>query len=154
MPALQPIVNIDKCVLAKIEVVARRQLPLETGGALLGCWLRPEEVSVFEMTCAGPRGVATRSSFVPDVQYIDDELRARWGESHGLIAYLGDWHTHPNLLRPRLSFRDRRTVKATSRSMPDQRLIHMLVGVGLETFSPTVWFCRRGHILCSRLEVH
>lgn len=148
---MQPVVTIDRRLLDKSEAIARAHLPNETGGALLGFWVRPQEAWVAEVTCSGPRAIATATTFVPDGDYIDQVLRSRWTEGHGLISYLGDWHSHPNSRSPRLSYRDRRTIRLVARQMPERRLLHLLVGLDGDSFIPVVWLCRRRWIVPSRL---
>lgn len=70
----------------------------ETGGILLGKFNKTNKVmeikEVYEL----------KTSFFSKILYKRNAKRAqkiidrRWHETNGLINYLGEWHTHPNML--------------------------------------------------------
>ncbi len=98
-------------VCGAMAAEAERAFPDETGGVLLGYWLKDgKQVIVTQMVGPGPNSVHRRTSFVPDTDYHEREIARLYEEAGRLITYLGDWHTHP-LGRAYLSKRDRRTLR-------------------------------------------
>ena len=90
---------------------ARKHEPLETGGVLLGCRLQERTLLVYDATGPGPRAHHANDSFIYDADYCQRLLHAVFTASHGLITYLGDWHSHPGgALRP--SRKDERALRS------------------------------------------
>jgi len=83
---------------------------METGGVLLGYWIRPfQEAVMTNAVGPGPRGIHRKNRFVPDCEYQESEVARLYEESGRLHTYLGDWHTHPKR-GTLLSRRDHRTL--------------------------------------------
>jgi integrative and conjugative element protein (TIGR02256 family) len=104
--------------LTTIEEEANSQLPLETGGVLLG--YQTSDASTTVVTGAvgpGPAAVHDVRGFSPDTAYQEREIARIYQESGRMTVYLGDWHTHPAGLVG-LSWRDRRTLRRISRYAP------------------------------------
>lgn len=83
--------------LATMKSEAERTAPKETGGVLLGYWSDNRvDVVITSAVGPGPRALHRRRSFVPDYRYHESEVARVYRESGRRIAYLGDWHSHPN----------------------------------------------------------
>lgn len=106
---------IGESVVEVLRAEADRTFPLETGGVLLGYWVRPgEEVVIVEAVGPGPGAVHRERRFRPDRDYQEAQIARRYHEFGRYHTYLGDWHTHPSEA-PRLSRLDRRTLRAIAR---------------------------------------
>lgn len=66
----------------------------ETGGALLG-WREDDEWVVHTVLGPGPRARHGFSTFEPDAEWQVERGRSIYRESGGMIAYVGEWHSHP-----------------------------------------------------------
>lgn len=88
--------------------------PLETGGVLLGYWVRqptasartrrkefgsivtPEyELVVAQSVGPGPHAVHLPDAFIPDHEFQETEIARVYRASGRTVTYLGDWHCHP-----------------------------------------------------------
>lgn len=110
--------------------MAVRAYPLETGGILLGQWAGTL-ATVTDVIGPGPGARHERRNFEPDQTWQVGEVARLWEAGGGQIAYLGDWHTHPNG-RPRLSSEDRAAARliAASREARCRRPIMVVVALG------------------------
>src|SRR3989442_1461190 len=87
---------IAKTVLQTMVVEARRRAPNETGGVLLGYWADAgRQVVITDAVGPGPQAAHRRTSFEPDHEFQEAEIRRLYRGSGRRLAYLGDWHTHP-----------------------------------------------------------
>jgi integrative and conjugative element protein (TIGR02256 family) len=85
-------------------------LPNETGGVLIGYWLKNSEgVVITEAVGPGPCSKHEETRFIPDWSYHESEIARFYEESGRMHTYLGDWHSHP-YSSTRLSITDRRTL--------------------------------------------
>lgn len=114
--------------------------PAETGGVLLGYWIRPwAEVVITEVVGSGPQAIRGPRHFVPDHEYQESEIAKRYESSGRQLSYLGDWHSHPAGGRT-LSPADEQTLRTIMRA-PAARcpvaLMALLVGGAPWEF--TVW---------------
>lgn len=75
---------------------AHRQLPLETGGVLLGYWSQDRQ-SLLISDASGPGPGATHgvSDFTPDPAFQRNFVARAYEDSRRITTYLGDWHSHP-----------------------------------------------------------
>jgi integrative and conjugative element protein (TIGR02256 family) len=89
--------------------------PLETGGVLLG-WAAPaaSELVVARMLGPGPRAVHKPTRFSPDSRWQRKRIARAYEQSGRVLAYLGDWHSHPGGGRSPSS-RDLRTARRIAR---------------------------------------
>ena len=69
----------------------------EVGGILLGRFAGGIIYEVTEMVCIGSLH-NTRIHYQRDVKMAQRIIDKRWRETNGEINYLGEWHTHPNML--------------------------------------------------------
>ncbi len=105
------IVWICKLTVSQMLAEADRTFPNETGGVLIGYWVKQyEEAVITHATGPGPHAVHRSNSFVPDSEYQEMEIKKHYHTSERLHIYLGDWHTHPRE-RAYLSSTDRRTLR-------------------------------------------
>jgi integrative and conjugative element protein (TIGR02256 family) len=76
---------------------ATRYAPKETGGVLLGLSERNARVVwVSELIGAGPGARRERHCFEPDGPWQRARIAERYEASGRMLAYLGDWHSHPS----------------------------------------------------------
>jgi len=71
--------------------------PLETGGVLLG--FHDDESGmriVTELVGAGPKASRQRHLFTPDGPWQRAQIAEIYNASGRILAYLGDWHSHPH----------------------------------------------------------
>lgn len=108
------VVWMDRTCLRLIEDEATRHFPLETGGVLAGYVADSGDVVVKAVVGAGPNALHRRLRFEPDHAWQCDRLDELYRKSKGLVAYLGDWHTHP-MASPEMSLLDRRTLLKIAR---------------------------------------
>lgn len=92
-------ITVDLSERAQIELrgAARRALPDETGGILLGCLIdgRPVVAEVVEI----PDSDATARSYrVPDGRTQEVVAESRAHDSR--LGYVGEWHSHPSAAGP------------------------------------------------------
>jgi integrative and conjugative element protein (TIGR02256 family) len=73
--------------------------PLESGGVLLGnVDLDNDTIFVSKASGGGPKAVHEEVFFQADAQYVDMVIDMEYGNSNGKVVYLGEWHTHPQVL--------------------------------------------------------
>lgn len=134
------IVWIEQGAAQAIVEEARRWMPLETGGVLLG--YRAEEdstVVVKETIGAGPAALHREHTFLPDTEYQEAEIARKYGLSGRKRTYLGDWHAHPGG-GGRLSRLDLRTLRAIA-GAPEARAPFpiMIVAYGGNPWRLSAW---------------
>jgi integrative and conjugative element protein (TIGR02256 family) len=121
---------------------ASRMSPCETGGVLLGYWVKNlEEVVITSVLGPGPSAVHKSHRFIPDSEYHLREIARLYEESACLHTYLGDWHTHPSRAHS-LSRLDRVTLRRIAKYAP-ARLPAPIMAVlaGSPAWTVQVW-CR------------
>lgn len=123
---------------------ARRTFPDETGGVLLGYWVKPRyEVVVVRAVGPGPGALHSPYGYTPDHVYHEVEVAAEYMASDRKHAYLGDWHSHPRSAAY-LSPKDLRTLRRIAKA-PEARAPNpvMLVMSGSEEWGVAGWFLER-----------
>jgi len=85
---------IYRNALTELLAEARRWPRRETGGALLG-WRDGDRTVVARILGPGPHARHERHAFEPDAEWQNAEGARIYEDSGRMIAYLGDWHTHP-----------------------------------------------------------
>ncbi len=107
---------VGRAIWNTLMAEADDKAPLETGGLLLGYFGSvPTESVVADIIGPGPKAVHRKESFVPDAEHQERELARRYEDSGRLLAYVGDWHTHPTGSGG-LSPTDARTLRKIARS--------------------------------------
>lgn len=120
---------IESSVLKTLSEQAKFFQPYETGGCLLGYWVKPlEEVVICEIVGSGPKAKHSKMKFVPDHKWQTSQIAAIYAESGYYYSYLGDWHSHPNYSSANLSWKDRRTLRKIA-SHPPARMPHPLMAI-------------------------
>lgn len=140
------------------DIVAevRDKAPLETGGVLLGYWVRYPgegsdasamefeggEVVITQGLGPGPNAVHRPDSFSPDHEIHARGIARIYEKSGRVVTYLGDWHSHPTGTAD-LSRRDRATLTRIARAR-DARVPHplMLVVVADDERRTCLWVGR------------
>ena len=100
----------------EVRAEARKHGDVETGGVLLGYWVRGAVV-VTAALGPGPGAQRTRTSFRPDAAWQRQSIATAYAASGRTHTYLGDWHTHPGGTST-LSRTDRRTLAAIDNYAP------------------------------------
>lgn len=85
---------MDETALSDLLDEARRWRLRETGGALLG-WRDGADVAVACVLGPGPGARHRVRSFEPDGPWQVAQGRKIYAATNRVVAYLGDWHTHP-----------------------------------------------------------
>jgi integrative and conjugative element protein (TIGR02256 family) len=103
-------------VLDEMKAEARQRFPEESGGVLLGYRYpgRRHPVRIIGQIGPGPNARHRRHRFEPDGAWQAEEIARAYAESGRRLAYLGDWHSHPNG-GGRPSGLDRATARAISK---------------------------------------
>ena len=133
----RPEVWIEEDVADTLREEASFKYPLETGGVLLGYWVRPGwEAVILNVIGPGPKAVHERTWFKPDSEFHEREIARLFQETAGETLYLGDWHTHPDAAVPRPSPQDRRTVRRIAEELSAQAEQPLMLILG---GAPTEW---------------
>lgn len=87
---------INNSVLCKINTSVKKS-DFEIGGILLGKISKKNKVievdEVYEIeSCSWSRSMYKRHAKI-----AQNIINHRWYETNGLINYVGEWHTHPNM---------------------------------------------------------
>ncbi len=69
----------------------------EAGGILLGCYRDPH-IEVVSVTPPGPGDIRRPLSFIRKCASHKREAYKQWNQSGKLITYIGEWHTHPQMI--------------------------------------------------------
>ncbi len=69
----------------------------ETGGILLGKLIE-DTIIVFKVSGPGPNAIHEPLFFRADKNYIDMIIDLEYANSDGEVVYLGEWHTHPQVI--------------------------------------------------------
>jgi len=85
---------IDETALGDLLAEAGRWRLRETGGALLG-WRDGADVAVAGVLGPGADAKHRLRSFEPDGPWQVAQGRRIYAATNQMVAYLGDWHTHP-----------------------------------------------------------
>jgi len=87
----------------------------ERGGVLLGRLFPDENLIVVVDAIESPAISSGYTELYVNNDIANKKMKQHWKESGGKITYIGDWHTHPEVI-PFPSFIDRDTFKSTYRS--------------------------------------
>ncbi|MDP9890520.1 Mov34/MPN/PAD-1 family protein [Pseudarthrobacter enclensis] len=80
----------------KLDIIqeADAAFPNETGGILLG-HCQKDFIHITHAIGPGPNAHHQRSTFTPDRDWQYERIDELFSGSQDTLAYLGDWHTHP-----------------------------------------------------------
>lgn len=107
-----PTVRMSTDLLSQCETEVTNKFPRESGGVLMGCRKGQDLWQVDHVIGPGPNAVHGRVRFIPDLEWQHEQIAKRFFETNGQSTYLGDWHSHPSASHGRLSFKDKRAIKA------------------------------------------
>lgn len=100
----------------------------ESGGILLGC-RRGRHFEIMHATTPFPKDRRWRTGFIREREGHQAVATRLWAASKGIIDYVGEWHTHPELT-PRPSTIDYREWSAlVSQSLSGVPLIIVIAGI-------------------------
>ena len=133
----------EKDVIEKLKHNASDSLPFETGGCLMGYWVKEfTEVVITEIIGPGPNSKHGKWFFLPDTSWQAGQIARIYTESGRLITYLGDWHTHPTNISS-LSIIDKWTMMRINQHKPARTRAPLMIIV----HNPLNWtltvHCRR-----------
>ncbi len=129
-PERNSLVHLPVRVLAEMRRLARKALPDETGGTLVGHYSGDRLIAHVEVALGVKRrGRATPTSFYRPPDSVDPQLEDMFKVSEGESYYLGEWHSHPGGLA-KLSEIDKRTMTdlAGAASVATDTPIIILIG--------------------------
>lgn len=132
---------VSAAALRQVQHDAAKRAPLETGGVLLGYWASEATVVITRLTSAGPEATHRSRSFVPDQGYDEAQVARVYEATGGTETYLGDWHSHPGQNRPRLSRKDRSTLRkiAVFEQARAAKALSMITAGQGPTWSSAIW---------------
>lgn len=128
--------------IAQMFMEARRALPDETGGLLVG-YTTGADTCVTRVVGPGPLAKHRTDTFEPDYEFQDNALERIHADTVGSESYLGDWHSHPDG-KLYLSPKDV-TVLRQIAEYEDSGLLHplMLVVATAPDYRAAVWRYRK-----------
>jgi integrative and conjugative element protein (TIGR02256 family) len=134
---------------------AHGKRPAETGGVLLGYEAEDEDaIVVTQLVGPGPMARHLRTLFEPDGRWQEKEVARRYEESGRRLAYLGDWHSHPDgIAKP--SRKDLRTARAIG-SHDEARMprpIMLIVASDREGWRPSVFRLAGKKLVSAKLRI-
>lgn len=142
------VVWLSAGIREKILVDVALTAPKETGGIFLGYWADDATAVITDVVGAGANALHKMDSFEPDHDWQSKQIALLYEESGRRLEYLGDWHSHPNSRKARLSFRDKRVLKRIAQHKP-ARSPHPLMGI---VYGETEDF--QIAIFCGRIATH
>ena len=87
-------IYVTTAALERIEFEVQRAKGIETGGILIGVFLKSGDVLVTHATSPGPKAIKRTNLFQKDISYttqVFNVLSLKYS-----VDYLGEWHKHPN----------------------------------------------------------
>ncbi|WP_256594425.1 Mov34/MPN/PAD-1 family protein [Pseudomonas sp. RIT411] len=123
------LIHVRPCVLSVFEAyVQRNTSDPESGGILLGI-VHGSHLELVHATPPFPTDRRTRYSFDRDLEGHTEIADQLWHESKGIIRYVGEWHTHPEII-PSPSGIDLIEWKTSAAKRTDGRpLLGLIVGI-------------------------
>lgn len=127
-------VELQWTLMAELLSSARRELPQETGGILLGRYSMDMRTAIVTQASGPPPDSrATPTTFLRGTTGLQEKLDVAWEQSGDY--YLGEWHTHPHAdpMPSSLDDRQLRQISQGSYNCPEPLLLILgreLVGVG------------------------
>ena len=73
-------------------------LKYETGGILLGKFNRKNKLIEISEVYELKTNLFTKILYKRNARKAQKIINKRWKETEGIINYIGEWHTHPNML--------------------------------------------------------
>lgn len=96
MPQPLNLAWLEEHAFTELKLQASDAAPLETGGCLMGYWVKEfTEVVITEVIGPGPEAVHGKWYFFPNASWQSTQIARIYSTSARLITYLGDWHSHP-----------------------------------------------------------
>ncbi len=87
----------SKAAVDKVSEEIGKYSDVETGGVLFGM-IKDGVGHVLKSTDAGPKAIRERFDFKCDPDYIDMLIDMEYANSNGTSQYLGEWHSHPQVI--------------------------------------------------------
>ncbi len=88
---------IDHDVYEKIVLATQKHFPNEFGGVLVGSYDSRKSATIKGIIC--PKEYENSPVFFKRYsKFINKQLKKIYSESNGAIYYLGEWHSHPNMV--------------------------------------------------------
>lgn len=121
---------------AQIADEASACYPLESGGVLMGYWADSTNVVATAYIGPGPNADHRKNEFTPDDSWQTQRIADHYTASGRMDTYLGDWHSHPDAIDHRISWKDRITLWRIACHAPAHAPIPLMV---ITTGTPNKW---------------
>lgn len=100
----------------------------ETGGLLWGFWDDAANVIwMFDVSGPPPDSVHSPGSFICGAEGTVEEHKRRFKESHGVVGFIGFWHTHPDMSSQQSNVDLREMADLVSRLGENQKRAAMVI---------------------------
>ena len=87
----------DKTLLEKLYMLRKDKLPNETGGVLLGTYdLERKIIYIVDALPSPPDSEEWPTLYIRGCEGLCEMVTNLSKKVHGMIAYIGEWHTHPD----------------------------------------------------------
>lgn len=101
---------------------------VETGGVLMG-YVTTEGIIVEAISGPGPKAIHEDVYFRADPSYIDMFIDMTYANSNGQWEYLGEWHTHPQIV-PEPSVKDLISLEEIAESADNFSILLIVGAIG------------------------
>ncbi len=88
-------IEVDAKLMTKLANTAKKKLPNEYGGILIGKYSSDQKTVLIEDTILPKKYTSSAVSFNRGIEGLKDQLTKHFTSEANLI-YVGEWHTHPN----------------------------------------------------------
>lgn len=119
----------ESVVFSLIAAEIKKYGDVETGGILLGTYV-DNEIHIIKATDGGSKAIREPYYFKADADYVEMLIDMEYANSGGVIVYIGEWHTHPQIY-PTPSELD---LISLQEIVADSGKIHLLLIVGAVGF--------------------
>lgn len=91
-------VYIDLSIIEKMEKSLKECIFYETGGILWGKFNNDySKAYITELYEIENTLSQKKLKYIRNVENAQNIINKRWKDSNGIINYIGEWHTHPNI---------------------------------------------------------
>jgi len=127
----ETILSIEDNAINKMLKYCQKKGLYESGGILLGkCRKDYSEFIITDVSEPCSRDKRGIYYFIRDKENAQKVINEKWQQSNGEINYLGEWHTHPEIIT-KPSFLDRKLLKECliNNKYPFHGLFMIIVGI-------------------------
>lgn len=117
-------IYLNKEAYDLISIEVKKSHGLETGGILLGVYLKSGDVLITHAIGPGPKAMMERSVFKKDYEYSIKMLNKYY--KNYSVDFMGDWHLHPNNCT-KYSLKDNKSMRNIA-TINERKCIFIIVG--------------------------